>query len=78
LAQGRDASAAIDGSTPGGFGKNDGDNEITGIHISDGDASVLGVLGAKTPRPFVAGSAWRAFYTAQHGDNVTYELILHR
>jgi hypothetical protein len=39
---------------------------------------VFGILGAKTPRPFVAGSGWKAFYTAQHGDNVTYELILHR
>jgi hypothetical protein len=58
--------------------QNDGDNEITGIHISDGDASVSGILGVKTPRPLVAGSAWRTFYTAQHGDNVTYELILHR
>src|SRR5262249_41916292 len=34
LAEGRDASAAID-SAFGGFGKNDGDNEITGVHVSD-------------------------------------------
>jgi Bacterial protein of unknown function (DUF839) len=79
LAQGRDPSATLDSAFSGMTGfQNDGDNEITGIHISDGDASVFGILGAKTPRPFVAGSAWRAFYTAQHGDNVTYELILHR
>jgi hypothetical protein len=79
LAQGRDPSATLDSAFLGMTGfQNDGDNEITGIHISDGDASVLGILGAKTPRPFVAGSAWKAFYTAQHGDNVTYELILHR
>jgi hypothetical protein len=73
LAQGRDASAAIDGSTPGGFGKNDGDNEITGIHVSNGDPGVEGILGATTPNLFHGG--WRWFWTQQHGDNVTYEVI---
>jgi len=29
-------------------------------------------------RPFVAGSGWHAFYTAQHGDNVTYEIVRNR
>jgi hypothetical protein len=84
LAQGRDPSATLDSgfqalgpSSSTGF-QNEGDNEITGVHISDGDPTVFGILGAKTPRPFVAGSGWKAFYTAQHGDNVTYELILHR
>jgi hypothetical protein len=33
LAEDRDASATID-SAFGGFGKNDGDNETTGIHVS--------------------------------------------
>ena len=39
-------------STPanGGFGKNEGDNEITGIHVSDGDPDVGGILGAKIPK----------------------------
>src|SRR4029077_18719463 len=36
LAEGRDASATIDAEN-GGFGKNDGDNEITGAVVSDGD-----------------------------------------
>ena len=77
LAQGRDPSATIDsplsdGHPANGF-QNDGDNEITGIHISDGDPSVQGILGAKNPRPFRNG--WRVFYTQQHGDNVTYEII---
>ena len=83
LAEGRDPSATLDSgfqslgsSSVTGF-QNEGDNEITGVHISDGDPSVFGILGAKTPRPFIAGSPWRAFYTAQHGDNVTFELILH-
>ena len=52
---------------------NDGDNELTGIHVSDGDPDVNGILGAKVPRPFKDG--WRVFYTQQHGDNVTYEIV---
>lgn len=74
LAQGRDASATIDSGLLGTTGfQNDGDNEITGIHVSDGDAGPDGLLGAKIPRPFRDG--WRVFYTQQHGDNVTYEII---
>jgi hypothetical protein len=75
IAQGRDDSATIDsalGSIAGNGFQNDGDNEITGIHISDGDPTVDGILGAKQPRPFRAG--WRVFYTQQHGDNITYEI----
>jgi hypothetical protein len=72
LAEGRDASAAID-SAFNGFGKNDGDNELTGIHVSDGDPSVQGVLGAKTPKLWHDG--WRWFYTQQHGDNPMYEVV---
>ena len=33
---------------------NDGDNEITGIHVSDGDPTTGGILGAKEPKPFTA------------------------
>jgi hypothetical protein len=71
LAQGRDASATIDSSFSG-FG-NDGDNELTGIHASDGDPSARGLLGAAAPKLFQNG--WRLFYTRQHGDNVTFEII---
>jgi hypothetical protein len=78
LAQGRDASATID-SAFSGFGKNDGDNEITGVHVSDGDPGVHGILGARIPRLFEGdqdeGGDWRWFYTQQHGDNATYEVI---
>jgi hypothetical protein len=75
IAEGRDVAATIDSGLSGtpGF-TNDGDNEITGIHVSDGDPSERGILGAKTPRPFTNGK-WRAFWTQQHGDNVTWELI---
>jgi hypothetical protein len=75
IAEGRDASATIDsglGGTPG-F-QNEGDNEITGMFVSDGDTSIHGLLGEATPRPFKGGK-WRAFWTQQHGDNPTYELI---
>jgi len=72
LAEGRDASATID-SANGGFGKNDGDNEVTGIYVSDGDPRVEGILGAKAPHLFTGG--WRFFYTQQHGDNPTYEVV---
>jgi secreted PhoX family phosphatase len=73
LAQGRDASAAIDGSTNGAFPNNDGDNEITGLHISDGDPGVDGILCAKVPHVFHGG--WRWFWSQQHGDNFLFEVI---
>lgn len=74
LAQGRDSSATLDSGFAGmpGF-QNEGDNEITGIHVSDGDPGIGGILGAKVPTPFAAG--WRMFYTQQHGDNPTWEII---
>ena len=75
LAQGRDASATLDSgffSVSGTGFQNEGDNEITGWHLSDGDPATDGLLGAKNPKPFKAG--WRLFYTDQHGDNVTWEI----
>lgn len=76
LAQGRDGAATLDsaiGAVSGNGFQNDGDNEITGFHVSDGDPTPRGLLGAKTPRPFRDG--WRVFYTQQHGDNRTWEVI---
>jgi hypothetical protein len=74
LAEGRDPSATIDSALSGSPGfNNEGDNEITGLQVSNGDAGRGGILGAATPRPFHDG--WRVFYTAQHGDNVTWEII---
>ena len=74
LAEGRDPSATLDSGFAGtpGF-QNEGDNELTGIHVSDGDPGIGGILGAKVPRPFTDG--WRMFYTQQHGDNTTWEII---
>jgi hypothetical protein len=72
LAEGRDPSATLDAAN-GGFGTNEDDNEITGVLVSNGDPGPEGILGAKPPKPFKAG--WRWFYTQQHGDNPTYEVI---
>ncbi|HEX6454902.1 MAG TPA: alkaline phosphatase PhoX [Solirubrobacterales bacterium] len=75
LAEGRDPSATIDADN-GGFGKNDGDNEITGAVVSDGDPSPQGILGARIPE--LGTPQWRWFYTQQHGDNATYEVLVDR
>jgi hypothetical protein len=75
LAEGRDPSATLDGmlgALGNGF-QNEGDNEITGIHVSDGDPTPGGILGAKVPRLFHDG--WRLFWNQQHGDNVAWEII---
>ena len=75
LAEGRDASATIDsglGAIAGNGFPNDGDNEITGIHVSNGDPTPSGILGAAWPSPLTHG--WRIFWTQQHGDNTTYEI----
>jgi hypothetical protein len=74
IAEGRDASATLDADNAG-FGKNDGDNELTGIHVADGDTGKQGILGAKEPHPFEPDGHWRVFYTQQHGDNTTWEVV---
>ncbi len=71
LAEGRDASATLDADN-GGFGSNEGDNEITGAVVSDGSSGVGGVLG--TDPPELGTRKWRWFYTQQHGVNVTWEV----
>jgi hypothetical protein len=73
IAEGRDPSATIDSATPTG---NDGDNELTGLLVSDGDPTAQGLLGAKVPE--LNNPKWRWFYTQQHGDNITYEVSLNR
>jgi len=71
LAEGRDASATYDALFSPGY--NDGDNEITGIHVSDGDVTPAGILGAKSAQAFSHG--YRVFWTQQHGDNITWEVL---
>jgi hypothetical protein len=74
FAEGRDPSATLD-SAFGSFSgfQNEGDNEITGFHVSDGDPGEDGILGARSPNVFEDG--WRVFYTQQHGENVLWELL---
>ncbi len=74
LAEGRDASATLD-SANGGFGTNDGDNEITGVHVSDGDPRPERHPRRRRSRTSNS-DGWRWFYTQQHGDNHTYEVLL--
>ncbi|HEY5144667.1 MAG TPA: hypothetical protein VII98_14305 [Solirubrobacteraceae bacterium] len=73
IAEGRDPSATLDSAGGPLVAGNEGDNEITGIHASDGDASRWGILGAKVPSLFHDG--WRLFWTQQHGDNPTWEVV---
>jgi hypothetical protein len=75
LAEGRDPSATLDADN-GGFGSNEGDNEITGALVSDGDPSAQGILGARVPQ--LGTPQWRWFYTQQHGDNTTWEVLVGR
>jgi hypothetical protein len=75
LAEGRDPSATLDSAT-GGFGKNEGDNEITGVHVSNGNAGPEGLLGAQVPNLWNSSDKWRWFYTQQHGDNFTWQVVL--
>jgi hypothetical protein len=74
-AQGRDPEASADVALrEGGSGThNEGDNEITGIHVSAGSISTSGILGAVDPGS--GKQRFRVFVTGQHGANVTYELF---
>ncbi len=74
FAEGRDPSATLD-SAFGSFSgfQNEGDNEITGFHVSNGDASNDGILGAQSPTALAHG--WRTFFTQQHGENYLWEIL---
>jgi hypothetical protein len=74
LAEGRDPSATIDAGLAGtpGF-KNDGDNELTGIHVSDGDPSTHGLLGGRRRRNGRGAARRRAPSTeSRSGRHVTW------
>jgi hypothetical protein len=60
VALGLDATAIIHGE----------DNEPTGVHVSDGNSTIQGMLGKPT-NP-VQG---RWFFTQQHGDNTVWEIL---
>jgi hypothetical protein len=83
VAQGRDPEATGDIAikeppAPPLLTHNDGDNELTGIHVSDGSTGFDGILGAKTPSNAGGWSPWRIFVTGQHGANITYEIVATR
>jgi hypothetical protein len=72
LALGRDDASTfdahqLDNSTPG-F-QNEGDNEPTGLHVSDGDDSIAGLIGGGEP------DGARLFFTQQHGFNTVFEVV---
>jgi hypothetical protein len=72
LALGRDAESTADAhfidSKTAGF-QNDGDNEPTGLHVSNGDTAANGLLGR-----FVPSKKYRWFFTQQHGANTIWEI----
>jgi hypothetical protein len=79
-AQGRDPEATGDiaikePAPPTALTHNDGDNELTGIHVSDGSTSPDGILGSDLPSNAGGWSPWRIFITGQHGANITYEIL---
>jgi hypothetical protein len=49
----------------------DEDNEPTGLHMSEGDSSISGLIGTKV---FKKGQA-RLFFTQQHGENNLFEVF---
>jgi hypothetical protein len=72
IALGRDSASAadaalLDAGTPGY--QNEGDNEPTGLHVSDGNASIGGIVG-RAPSPHA-----RWFITQQHGLNQVFEIV---
>ena len=80
IAQGRDPEATGDialkePAPPTALTHNDGDNEVTGIHVSDGSTSPSGILGSELPKNAGGWSPWRMFVTGQHGANITYEIV---
>ena len=62
VALGRDTEALVNQAE---------DNEPTGIYVANGSVSTNNVLGKEDP---AAQDDVRAFYTQQHGRNITYEI----
>jgi hypothetical protein len=50
------------------------DTEPTGLHFSDGDASVRGLIGRNVSN----AREGRLFFTQQHGENNLYEVVFQR
>ena len=68
IAQGRDPEATGDiaikePAPPTALTHNDGDNELTGIHVSDGSTSPSGILGSELPNN---AGAWQPMADLRH------------
>ena len=76
IAQGRDPEATDDVAkkegTPPVADQNDGDNEVTGVLVSNGVSTIEAPFGTTDPAKL---TGTRIFYTGQHGANVTYEVL---
>lgn len=46
---------------------------FVGVHVSNGDPGIAGILGAQVP--VLKDPDWRWFYTQQHGENFTWEVL---
>jgi hypothetical protein len=73
IAEGRDLeaqhdAALLDAGTPGY--QNEGDNEVTGVHVSSGSPFVAGMQGRVGA---FADARW--FFTQQHGKNQLWEIL---
>jgi len=72
IALGRDTDSEVDSgfldASTSGF-QNDGDNEVTGFHISDGATSTSRLLGNRLN---VIETRW--FFTQQHGKNTVFQI----
>ena len=73
LALGRDteseADAALLDAGTAGY-QNEGDNEVTGVHVSSGSQFVAGMQGRSGA---LANPRW--FFTQQHGKNIVWEIL---
>jgi hypothetical protein len=76
VALGRDEESEFDAglldAQTDGF-QNDGDNEPTGLHVSDGGSTIQQLLGRATRQ-----QAARWFFTQQHGENRVFEVVRSR
>jgi hypothetical protein len=71
VALGRDSASAVDAALLGTPGyQNEGDNEPTGVHVSEGSTSIEHLQG----KPLNPNRA-RWFFTQQHGLNQVFEIV---
>jgi hypothetical protein len=74
VAEGRDPEATIDAHHLEAKDvpkfQNDGDNEVTGVTVSDGHVGTGNVQGKHVPSRNA-----RTFFTQQHGQNITFQIV---